>query len=60
MKKPRADGLREASFDLNVGGRCISLGDPESYKSLDSEMKSMAVSRLMVLKDQVEGLLKYV
>ncbi len=62
-KKRRANGSTVSSiggaamFDINVGGRLISLSDPSAMSHLTNEMKSTVTQQLNVLQDQIAKLM---
>mmetsp|Transcript_23474 Transcript_23474/g.29578 ORF Transcript_23474/g.29578 Transcript_23474/m.29578 type:complete len:320 (+) Transcript_23474:154-1113(+) len=59
-KKRRANGSNPtgaAMFDINVGGRLISLSDPRAMTHLTNEMKSTVTQQLNVLQDQISKLM---
>jgi hypothetical protein len=44
-------------FDINVGGKVISLSDANSMSELSNEMKSTVSAQLNVLQDQISRLM---
>ncbi len=57
-KKRRGNGLPEAAmFDINVGGKVISLSDPNAMSSLSNDMKDSVTAQLSVLQDQLSMLM---
>lgn len=59
-KKRRANGNGipgSAAFDINVGGKVISLSDPSAMSHLSNEMKNTVSAQLNVLQDQISRLM---
>lgn len=55
-KKRKGNGTA-AAFDINIGeGNYISLNDPNGLQDLDDNMKTSALSQLMILQDQMASL----
>ena len=57
-KKRRANGIPDsAMFDINIGGKVISLSDPSAMSHLSNEMKNNVSAQLSVLQDQISKLM---